>query len=159
MATVCRVVPDVTAVERVFDYLVPDELAARVRVGTIVRVPLQGRKVRGWVVETDVAPEGDARLLPIAAVVSEGPPADVVALSAWIARRWCGPRVAVLRSASPPNNVRAATHDRTGVEYRPAERVNCDAGSARAGWRCGGCRRCTIAATSSSSWSRRPGRP
>ncbi len=79
------------------------------RVGTIVRVPLHGRKVRGWLVGTDVDPEGDARLLPIAAVLSEGPPADVVALSAWIAHRWCGPRVAVLRSASPPNRVRATT--------------------------------------------------
>ena len=61
---VCRVVPDVTAVERVFDYLVPDALSARVRVGTIVRVPLQGRRVRGWVVAVDVQPEVDARLLP-----------------------------------------------------------------------------------------------
>jgi primosomal protein N' (replication factor Y) len=81
-------------------------LSARVRVGTIVRVPLHGRRVRGWVVAVDVQPEVDARLLPIAAVVSEGPGIDVVALSEWIAWRWCGPRVAVLRSASPPNNVR-----------------------------------------------------
>jgi primosomal protein N' (replication factor Y) len=117
--TVCRVVPDVTAVERVFDYLVPAELTARVRVGTIVRVPLQGRKVRGWVIETDATPEGDARLLPIAAIVSAGPPADVVALSAWIARRWCGPRVAVLRSASPPNNVRVATPNELASEATP----------------------------------------
>jgi len=62
--------------------------------------------VRGWVVAVDVQPEVDARLLPIAAVVSEGPGIDVVALSEWIAWRWCGPRVAVLRSASPANNVR-----------------------------------------------------
>ena len=66
--------------------------------------------MRGWVVEVDVDPEVDARLLPIAAVVSDGPAPDVVALSAWIATRWCGPRVAVLRSASPPNNVRPQPH-------------------------------------------------
>ncbi|HEX5095145.1 MAG TPA: primosomal protein N', partial [Acidimicrobiia bacterium] len=95
----CRVVPDVTALAREFDYLVPEEFAARVRVGTIVRVPLHGRKVRGWVVEDDVAPRDG--LLPLAAVVSDGPPADVVALTDWIAWRWAGPRVAVLRSASP----------------------------------------------------------
>jgi len=35
---------------------VPDALAPRVRVGAIVRVPLHGRKVRGWVVEDDVVP-------------------------------------------------------------------------------------------------------
>ena len=40
MPRVCRVAPDVTAVERVFDYLVPDALAPLVRVGAIVRVPL-----------------------------------------------------------------------------------------------------------------------
>jgi primosomal protein N' (replication factor Y) (superfamily II helicase) len=106
MTRVCRVVPDVTAVERVFDYLVPDELAKIVRVGTIVRAPLQGRRVRAWVVEDDVEPDTDvARLLPLHAVSSEGPPADVVDLTTWVATRWCGPRVAVLRSASPPNRV------------------------------------------------------
>jgi primosomal protein N' (replication factor Y) len=105
---VVRVAPDVTAVERVFDYLVPDELDARVRVGTIVRVPLHGRRVRGWVVEDDVDAEVRDRLLPIAAVVSEGPPRDIVELAGWIAWRWCGPWVAVLRSASPANRVSAA---------------------------------------------------
>jgi primosomal protein N' (replication factor Y) len=108
-ARVCRVAPDVTAVERNFDYTVPEELAAQVRVGSIVRVPLHGRRVRGWVVADHVAPDIDARLLPIAAVVSQGPPPDVVALTEWIAWRWCGPRVAVLRSASPANTVRPAT--------------------------------------------------
>ncbi|HWS44358.1 MAG TPA: hypothetical protein VN636_00725 [Acidimicrobiia bacterium] len=104
MARVCRVLPDLTAVDRAFDYTVPDELAARVRVGTIVRVPLHGRRVRGWVVDDGVAPE-TTELLDVLGVVSAGPPADVVALAGWVARRWCGPRVAVLRSASAPNNV------------------------------------------------------
>jgi primosomal protein N' len=57
VARVCRVVPDITAVEREFDYSVPDPLAALVRVGAIVRVPLHGRRVRGWVVADDVASE------------------------------------------------------------------------------------------------------
>ena len=104
---VCRVAPDVTAVERTFDYLVPDALADRVRVGAIVRVSLHGRRVRGWVLEDDVVPEvaDPDRLLPLLSVSSAGPPPDVVALTSWIAFRWAGPRVAVLRSASPPNNV------------------------------------------------------
>ncbi len=97
---VVRVVPDVTAVDRAFDYTIDDD----VPVGTIVRVPLHGRRVRGWIVDIDVEPEV-GELAPVLAVVSAGPPADVVMLSAWIAHRWCGPRVAVLRSASPPNNV------------------------------------------------------
>lgn len=102
---VCRVAPDVTAVERTFDYEVPAALAARVRVGSIVRVPLHGRRVRGWVVADDVEPEVRDALLPLAAVVSEGPPPAVVELARWVAWRWCGPLVAVLRSASPPNVV------------------------------------------------------
>ena len=57
MPRICRVAPDVTAVERVFDYLVPDTLASLIRVGTIVRVPLHGRRVRGWVVADGVDSE------------------------------------------------------------------------------------------------------
>src|SRR5262249_23966340 len=102
----CRVRPDLRAVDRVFDYLVPEELAGLVSVGTIVRVPLHGRRVRGWVVETDVEPPLDPdRVLPLHAVVSAGPPPDVVALCEWAAWRWAGPSAALLRVASPPNVV------------------------------------------------------
>ncbi len=80
------------------------------RVGAIVRVPLHGRRVRGWVIEDAVAPDaGRSKLLDVLAVVSAGPPADVVALTEWIAWRWSGPRVAVLRSASAPNQVAVAS--------------------------------------------------
>ncbi|MBM3672492.1 MAG: hypothetical protein FJW86_09990 [Actinobacteria bacterium] len=106
-ARVCRVLPDVPAVDRAFDYLVPDDLADQLTVGTIVRVPLHGRRVRGWVLKLDVEPEADrTRLLPIHAVVSAGPPAELVELSEWAAWRWAGPRVAFLRATSPPNNVK-----------------------------------------------------
>lgn len=103
-----RVLPDVPAVDRPFDYSVPEALRAA-EVGTIVRVPLHGRRVRGWVVERDVdseAPPG--RLLPVRAAVSAGPPSDLVALSEFGAWRWAGPRAAFLRAASPPNVVAAS---------------------------------------------------
>ncbi|HZR13380.1 MAG TPA: hypothetical protein VFC33_09025, partial [Acidimicrobiia bacterium] len=84
----------------------PDALDARVAVGTIVRVPLHGRRVRGWVVADGVAPETEPeRLRPIAAAVSAGPSRELVDLCGWIAWRWCGPVVSLLRSASPPNVV------------------------------------------------------
>ena len=84
----------------------PDALDARVAVGTIVRVPLHGRRVRGWVVADGVAPETEPeRLRPIAAAVSAGPSRELVDLCRWIAWRWCGPVVSLLRSASPSNIV------------------------------------------------------
>jgi primosomal protein N' (replication factor Y) (superfamily II helicase) len=83
---------------------VPD--GREVVVGTIVRVPLQGRSVRGWVVETDVDSDTDpARLRPLKKIVGAGPPAEVLALADWAAWRWAGPVVAFLRVASPENSV------------------------------------------------------
>ena len=102
---VCRVQPDVPAVHRAFDYSLPDVLARDVRVGTIVRVPLHGRRVRGWVLDPDVAESEVARLRDVLAVVSAGPPADVVELCRWTAWRWAGPLATLLRAASPPNVV------------------------------------------------------
>jgi primosomal protein N' (replication factor Y) len=108
-ARVCRVQPDVPALRRAFDYSVPDEVGAIVRVGTIVRVPLHGRRVRGWVLDADVAESAvDApagRLLPLGSVVSAGPPADLVALCTWAAHHWAGPLAGFLRAASPANVV------------------------------------------------------
>jgi primosomal protein N' (replication factor Y) len=104
---VCRVQPDVPAVARAFDYLVPDDLAAGISVGTIVRVPLHGRRVRGWVMADGVSPEAE-RLVPIHKVASAGPPPELVELARWAAHRWAGPVTAFLRAASPPNAVRDA---------------------------------------------------
>lgn len=82
------------------------------RVGTIVRVPLRGRRERGWVVELDrVAPAG-VRLLPIAKVTGEGPPPDLIELSAWAAHRWAGPRTTFLRAASPERAVSRVVQQR-----------------------------------------------
>jgi primosomal protein N' (replication factor Y) len=94
---------DVLAVERLFDYLVPDDLAGSVTVGAVVRVSLHGRKVRAWVVADGVEPEAPPeRLRPLLGVVSAGPPEDVVELTAWAAHRFAGPRLPLLRAASPP---------------------------------------------------------
>ncbi|HEX6595893.1 MAG TPA: hypothetical protein VF045_03095, partial [Acidimicrobiales bacterium] len=89
---VARVLLDVVALSgRRFDYSIPDALAGRVFVGTIVRVPLHGRRVRGWVVALADEPETDRPLLPIARVSSAGPSADLVDLAGWAAWRWAGP--------------------------------------------------------------------
>ena len=44
-----RVVPDVTGLDKQFDYLVPESLRSLVAVGSMVRAPLHGRRVGGWV--------------------------------------------------------------------------------------------------------------
>ena len=107
VAVFIRVRPDLTAVEREFDYEVPEALAATVRVGTIVRVPLHGRRVRGWVVAIGIEPAAAVgRVLPISAVVGAGPPAEIMDLGHWAAQRWSGSDIAMLRSASAPNAVR-----------------------------------------------------
>ena len=57
-----RVLTDVAAIDREFDYAVPaawhgDGRAGRLAVGTMVRVALQGRRVGGWITECDPEPE------------------------------------------------------------------------------------------------------
>ncbi len=98
--------PDVAAIDKTFDYTVPAELDAAVRVGTIVRVPLHGRRVGGWVVADDVEPPPGVALRPIAKVTGHGPGEELVELSSWAAWRWAGRQSAFLRAASPPVAVR-----------------------------------------------------
>lgn len=103
---VVRVLPDVAAIDKTFDYLVPDALGDQVRVGTMVRIALAGRRVGGWVVEDDVEPPAGKRLVALAKVTGWGPPADVVDLARWAAWRWAGRPATLLRTASPPVAVR-----------------------------------------------------
>src|SRR4051794_14430023 len=103
---VVRVLPDVPAIDKVFDYTVPPAMDADVRVGTIVRIALHGRRVGGWVVgEGGSAADGRA-LKPIAKVTGWGPPPDLLALADWAAWRWAGRRASLLGTASPPHAVR-----------------------------------------------------
>ncbi|MBM3659288.1 MAG: hypothetical protein FJW95_07260, partial [Actinobacteria bacterium] len=105
---------------RAFDYVVPEALAGVLTVGTIVRVPLHGRRVRGWVVADDVSPETDpGRLVPVHKVASAGPPPGLVDLARWAAHRWAGPVTAFLRAASPPNAVLGPVRAETESALHP----------------------------------------
>jgi primosomal protein N' (replication factor Y) (superfamily II helicase) len=103
---VARVLPDLPF-DKVFDYLIPLHLAPEVRVGTMVRVALHGRRVGGWVVGLADQPATDRPLQPLTRVTGWGPPADVVALAKWAAWRWAGRPAQFLGTASPPRSVRA----------------------------------------------------
>ncbi|UDY36203.1 hypothetical protein [Dermatobacter hominis] len=92
---------DVPAVDRPYDYSVPDALGDRVRVGTMVRVPFHGRRVAGWVLDADSRPPAGVSLQPIAKVSGEGPDPDVIDLCGWAAWRWAGRLPTMLRVGSP----------------------------------------------------------
>lgn len=79
---------------------------ADVRVGTVVRVELHGRRVGGWVVTDGPTAPADRELRPIAKVTGWGPPSDVLALASWAAWRWAGRRASLLATASAPGAVR-----------------------------------------------------
>lgn len=128
-----RVLTDVVAVDREFDYEVPeswqtDGRAARLAVGTMVRVVLKGRRVGGWVTACD--PEAEGRpgaaelqpglrlgegpgtaaehgvdLQPLAKLVGVGPPPEALELAGWAARRWAARRATFYGTASPPRVV------------------------------------------------------
>jgi primosomal protein N' (replication factor Y) len=73
----------------------------------MVRVPLQGRRVGGWVVGLADEPATERPLQPLARVTGWGPPADLVALARWAAWRWAGRPAQLLGTASPPRAVRS----------------------------------------------------
>jgi primosomal protein N' (replication factor Y) (superfamily II helicase) len=111
---VARVVPDVAGFERELDYEVPAKFAAEVRPGSIVRVPLQGRAVRGWVVAYPVQPPEGLVLRPIAKVTSWGPEAELFELAEWAAWRWASRRRSLLFTASPQAAVMVLPSPATG---------------------------------------------
>lgn len=102
---VVRVLPDVPAIDKTFDYLVPDAVGDQVRVGTVVRVQLHGRRVGAWVVADGVEPPPGVALRPLAKVTGWGPAADLIDLAHWAAWRWAGRPASLLGTASPDHAV------------------------------------------------------
>jgi primosomal protein N' (replication factor Y) len=102
------VVPEVSGIDKVFDYLVPESLVPRVGRGTRVRIDLNGRRIGGWVVDigsadvrTDVQVDIN-RLVPIVSVSGDGVEPGVVSLTQWMSQHWFGSWRATLSSASAP---------------------------------------------------------
>lgn len=121
---IARVVPDVTGLDKEFDYLIPADLDASVEVGTIVRVELHGRRIGGWVVSVSSATT-DGRsvdlLKPVAKVTGHGPAADLFELAEWASVRWAARRIRpFLVTASPGRAVvRLPSNRRTQITPAP----------------------------------------
>jgi primosomal protein N' len=92
-----RVITEVAAVDRPFDYLL-SEATDNVDLGDRVRVDFHNRSVRAWVVE-DVPVTDD--LKTVKKWLGFGPPASELALLRWAAERWYSTWSRFLLAASP----------------------------------------------------------
>ncbi|MEW1953769.1 primosomal protein N' [Terrabacter sp. NPDC080008] len=95
--------------DRVFEYAVPDELAADAVPGARVRVRFSGRELDGFVVERREKPQHDGRLTPLRRVVSPEPvlTPELLALCRAVAERYAGTLSDVLRLAVPKRHATA----------------------------------------------------
>jgi primosomal protein N' (replication factor Y) len=130
-----RVLPDVTGLDKAFDYSVPESLRGRLTIGTIVRVPLHGRRVRGWVVAVDSPAEVAVdRLQPVARFSSIGPDGALVELAGWASMRWAAGRLRpFLVAASPPLNVTSLPPAASGNAAPPSSTMAAAAAGVIAG--------------------------
>jgi primosomal protein N' (replication factor Y) len=119
---VVRVLPDVPAIDKTFDYLVPDAVRDQVRVGDVVRIVLHGRRVGGWIVAVGVDPPAGVELRPLAKRSGRGPGIELIELAGWAAWRWAGRPASFLKPASPPTVVPAVSP----VPSEPAPAVTGD---------------------------------
>ncbi len=106
---IARVLPDLTGLDKAFDYAVPADLAGRLQRGDVVRVDLHGRRVRGWVIALDPPDAQPGRsLFPIVRWSSRGPDPTLIELAEWASVRWAAGRLRpFLVTATPPANVTA----------------------------------------------------
>jgi primosomal protein N' (replication factor Y) (superfamily II helicase) len=97
--------------DRPFDYLVPEQLAASVVVGSRVRVRFAGQLVDGFVLERTAGSEHGGRLAFVERSVSPEVvlSAEVSRLARATADRWAGTLADVLRLAVPARHAQAET--------------------------------------------------
>jgi primosomal protein N' len=96
-ARAVRIITEVAAVDRPFDYALTDA-TAQVGVGDRVRVDFNHRSVRGWVIE-EAVPSPD--LKPVKKWLGYGPPPSALAFLRWAGERWYGSWSRFLLAASP----------------------------------------------------------
>ena len=130
MRQAVQVLVDEPAIDREFTYLLPPELASGrvpVTVGTVVRVVLNRRRLRGWVTGLEAPVPSGRELVPISGVVGVGPPPHIVELASWAAWRWAGTRAHFLRIASADRVVAGLPSDVSGGREGAQAPVSADA--------------------------------
>lgn len=100
---IAKVIVDQPSSSGTYDYLVPDEMASDLTVGSLVRVPLRGRRTRGWVVGFADS-SAFASVRPISARLGGMPifGRAELALARWVSGYYIGPLYQVLRHFQPP---------------------------------------------------------
>ena len=105
MPTVASVLIDGATDDLVFDYLLPEAIAAAAAVGCRVRVPLRNRKAIGTVVRVGEPPEDVdfSRLKPVDALIDADPilTPPLLELAGWMTDYYLAPRETALRAMIP----------------------------------------------------------
>jgi primosomal protein N' (replication factor Y) (superfamily II helicase) len=121
---IARVAVDISLphLDRPFDYLVPDKLAAEAVAGTRVRVRFAGQLVDGFVLGRVAATDHPRRLAFMERSVSTEVvlTPEIARLARATADRWAGTLADVLRLAVPPRHAKAEAASPPAAAARPA---------------------------------------
>ena len=126
-----RVIID-RAIQREFDYSVPETLADRIDIGSRVRVPFRDKSALATVLAT--LEQSDAKgIRPIEALVGEGPAISesLLELAKWMSAYYCCPLETVIRSLLPQVIRRAEVGWKKQLLVQPLTKIeNSEAGVA-----------------------------
>nr|MDJ0925024.1 hypothetical protein [Acidimicrobiia bacterium] len=102
-ARIAQIVPELPtfAVDDGFAYAIPDDMKD-VKVGSLVRVPLGSRRVRGFVVS--IRPGDASELKPIISISGDMPVFDdnLLQVLRWAALHYVAPLAVLLGRSAPP---------------------------------------------------------
>ena len=119
---VARVAIDL-ALDRLFDYEVPEALEGKLAVGQLLSVPFRHREARGFVMEVARSADSAVRALkPITAIVDETPffSPSLIELARKVAEYTASPIESVLKAAVPAAVVRRNARAREQLFVEPA---------------------------------------
>lgn len=114
-ARAVRIITDVAAVDRPFDYLV--DTTSPVGLGDRVRVDFNHRSVRGWIIDDAIA---SPELKTVKKLLGLGPPPSMLELLRWTSERWYGSWSRFLLSASPKRIVTSLPSAPSALALSPA---------------------------------------